>query len=86
MIITFLIEKNQYIQKLTVYKLFDKICYRVVILDFITKKYTFRFFINNSFEKLIMSLTLVLQLFSLLLVVSAGPIVVILLSIRGGNL
>jgi len=33
-----------------------------------------------------MSLTLVLQLFSLLLVVSAGPIVVILLSIRGGNL
>lgn len=33
-----------------------------------------------------MTLTLALQLVSLLAVVSAGPIVVILLSIRGGNL
>jgi len=33
-----------------------------------------------------MSLTLVLQLASLLLVVAAGPLVVILLSVRGGNL
>jgi hypothetical protein len=33
-----------------------------------------------------MTLTLVLQLASLLLVVAAGPLVVVLLSFRGGNL
>jgi hypothetical protein len=33
-----------------------------------------------------MSLTLVLQLLALFSVVAAGPIVVVLLSVRGGNL
>nr|AXB71919.1 hypothetical chloroplast RF12 [Chlamydomonas sp. UWO 241] len=33
-----------------------------------------------------MALTVVFQLASLLLVVAAGPLVVILLSLRGGNL
>jgi hypothetical protein len=33
-----------------------------------------------------MTLTLVLQLASLLLIVAAGPLVVVLLSVRGGNL
>lgn len=33
-----------------------------------------------------MTLTLVLQLMSLLAVVAAGPLVVVLLSVRGGNL
>lgn len=33
-----------------------------------------------------MALTVILQLASLLLVVAAGPLVVVLLSLRGGNL
>jgi len=33
-----------------------------------------------------MALTVILQLASLLLIVAAGPLVVVLLSLRGGNL
>jgi hypothetical protein len=44
------------------------------------------FDLKKIFYKLVMSLDIFFQLGSLLLVVSAGPLVVILLSLRGGNL
>ena len=46
----------------------------------------FNYLFKNQLDQFIMALTVVFQLAALLLVVAAGPLVVILLSVRGGNL